>query len=165
MARAGGYRANVYTRGFRRGDPLPRALRNFTQLQTREKLLAKAMAEAAQGMRDEMSALAPVRTGVLSQSYRIRKLKRTPNRVIGIRVGAVSGSAVVNPGRLEKIPGVTLGDTYAMAGWRDHWAELGTRNHGPQPHVGPAIKSKLGEYNRELRSNLAKLLLAIRGTV
>jgi len=120
------------------------------------------MARAAHGMRDAMAALAPVRTGVLSQSYRIRKLKRLPPRTLGIRVGAVSGSAVVSPGRLEKIPGATLGDTFAMAGWRDHWAELGTVNHPPQPHVGPAIKSKTGEYNRELRSNLARILAALR---
>jgi HK97 gp10 family phage protein len=147
---AGKFVANVYVKGFNRGDQLPRLMRKYMTLQTREKELIAAMKRAAKPMKEMMENLAPVRTGALSRSYAMRKLVKTPPRVIGIRVGAVSGK------------GVFQGDSFAKAGWRDHFAELGTVNHAPQPHVRPAINATLGTYRLNLGKELAAILRKLR---
>jgi hypothetical protein len=115
------------------------------------------MANAAKDMRNDMEAKSPVLTGVLSQSFAIRTLKKTPQYVFGIRVGAISGPRVVQPNQLGYISGVDAGDTYNAAGWRDHWAELGTRHHGPHPHIQPAIRKNLATYNLKLRRELGEI--------
>lgn len=159
MASSGAYRANIHLVGFKRNDPFPKRLRQIKDIAKREKVIYRAMANAAKDMRDSMENLAPVRTGVLSLSYRIRKLKKTPAFVFGIRVGAVSGPRVVSPGMLDnaRIDKYDQGDVFQMAGWRDHWAELGTVNHGPQPHVQPAIRKHLGSYNLKLRRAMGEI--------
>lgn len=155
MASSGAYRANVHLVGFKRSDPFPRRLRQIKSIANRKKVIYKAMANAGKDMRDGMEANSPVLTGVLSQSFAIRRLKKTPTFVFGIRIGAISGPRVVQPGQLGYISGVDQGDVYNAAGWRDHWAELGTVNHGPHPHVQPAIRKHLGTYNLKLRRELA----------
>lgn len=139
-------RTNFHFIGFERSDPLPRLMRKYMTLKQRETALVKAMQEAAGPMKEQMSKLAPRRTGELSRSYAAVKLKKAPSGVLGIRVGAISGK------------GVFKGQSFGKAGWRDHWAELGTRNHPGTPHVQPAIKQKLGVYRKKLRANLAGIL-------
>jgi HK97 gp10 family phage protein len=159
MASSGGYKANFYLTGFKRSDPFATRLRQIKSIANRKKVIFRAMANAGQSMRDAMEAGAPVRTGVLSQSYRIRRLKNTPQFVFGVRIGAISGPRVVSPGMLDnaKIDGYDEGDQFQMAGWRDHWAELGTRYQRAQPHVQPAIKKHLSTYNLRLRRALAEI--------
>lgn len=159
MARAGAFKANLFLTGFKRSDPFPTRIRRLRTVAGKEKVLVKAMANAAKDMRNSMESLAPIRTGVLSQSFSIRKLKRTPPFIIGIRVGAVSGPRVASKQQVElaKIDGVEAGDSYNAAGWRDHWAELGTRFHGPQPHVQPAIRKNLATYQLKLRRELGAI--------
>lgn len=139
-------RTNFHFIGFERSDPLPRLMRRYMTLKTREEALIRAMKDAADPMKEQMGKLAPRRTGELSRSYAAVKLKKAPSGVIGIRVGAISGK------------GVFKGQSFGKAGWRDHWAELGTRNHPGKPHVQPAIKQKLGVYRKKLRANLAGIL-------
>jgi len=139
-------RTNFHFIGFERSDPLPRLMRRYMTLKQRETALVKAMRDAAEKMKEKMGKLAPRRTGELSRSYASAKLKKAPNGVIGIRVGAISGK------------GVFKGQSFGKAGWRDHWAELGTRNHPGKPHVQPAIKQHLGQYRAKLRANLAGIL-------
>jgi HK97 gp10 family phage protein len=158
MASSGAFRANIYTKGFKKTDPLVTRLRRGANMVRAERFLLRAMKIAAEPMREEMGARAPVDTGQLSRSYRTRKLQKTPKNVIGIRVGAVSGESVVGAEDFDKITGVLFGQQYTLAGWRDHWAELGTIHHAPQPHVGPAIKNNLSKYRKELGVQLALLL-------
>jgi len=146
MAGAGRFAANVHLFGFRRSDPLPRKMRRYMTLKQREKELLKAMKRAALPMKRAMGKLAPVRTGALSRSYASEKLKKAPPRTIGIRVGAVSGE------------GVFKGQSFAKAGWRDHFQELGTVNHPAQPHVRIAIQTEIGTYRQLLSVELAKIL-------
>jgi HK97 gp10 family phage protein len=146
MAKAGKFTANFNLIGFKPTDSLPRLIRMYMILKFRERALIAAMKNAAQPMADRMAALAPVRTGQLSRSYASSKLKKVPPGILGIRVGAVSGL------------GVFEGDTFGKAGWRDHWAELGTVNHPGKPHVQPAIKQTIGAYRIQLRKNLAGIL-------
>lgn len=163
MARSGKYLANLHLEGFNRSDPLPRKLRRLMHLKDRQKLLYKAMARSAKDMRDAMEDGAPVKTGVLSQSFRIRKLKKTPPFVFGIRVGAISGPRVVSPGMLDnaKIDQYDQGDIFQMAGWRDHFAELGTVNHGPTPHIAPAIQRHLSTYQSKVREEINNLIASL----
>lgn len=147
---AGRFVANVYVRGFNFQDDLPRLMRKYLSLADRETVLRNAMKRAAKPMKEMMENLAPVRTGALSRSYAIRKLVKTPPYTIGIRVGAVSGK------------GMWQGDSFAKAGWRDHFQELGTINHRPQPHVRPAINATLGTYRQNLGKELALILRKLR---
>lgn len=161
--RSGKFRSTLHLIGFKRSDPFPSRLRKIRNIGKRQGLVYRAMATAAKDMRDAMEAGAPVKTGVLSQSFRIRKLKKTPQFVFGIRVGAISGPRVVSPGMLDnaKIDKYDQGDVFQMAGWRDHFAELGTINHGPTPHVQPAIRKHLSSYNLKLRKAMADILNTI----
>lgn len=147
---AGRFIANVYVKGFNYGDPLPRLMRKYLTLADRETVLINAMKRAAKPMKEMMENLAPVRTGALSRSYSMRKLIKTPPRTIGIRVGAVSGK------------GMWQGDSFAKAGWRDHFVELGTVNQRSQPHVRPAINATLGTYRLNLGKELAAILRKLR---
>ena len=161
--RSGNYRSTLHLKGFKRSDPFPKRLRRLRNMNKRMNLIYRAMGKAATDMRDAMEAGAPVRSGVLSQSFRIRKLKKTPMFVAGIRVGAVSGPRVVSPNQLGYISGVSEGDTYQMAGWRDHFAELGTVYHSAHPHVQPAIRKHLSTYNLKLRKALAEIINNTKG--
>lgn len=147
---AGSFKANLHVRGFKPTDPLPRLMIKHLTLKAREKEIIAAMKRAAEPMRAQMSKLAPRRTGALSRSYSKTKLKKAPRGVIGIRVGAVSGQ------------GVFRGVTYGKAGWRDHFAELGTINHSATPHVQPAIRQKLGVYRQKLGAEMAGILKKLR---
>lgn len=158
MASSGAFRSNVFTRGFKKTDPLASRLRRGRNMVRAQRFLLRAMKIAAEPMRKEMGDRAPVDTGQLSRSYRTRKLQKTPKNVLGIRVGAVSGESVVGAEDFSKITGVLFGQQYTLAGWRDHWAELGTVNQAPQPHVGPAIKNNLSRYRKDLGVQLALLL-------
>jgi hypothetical protein len=157
MARSGAFKANLFLTGFERNDPFPSRLRRLKKIKDRKNVLYKAMAKAAEDMRGDMEGKSPVLTGLLSQSFAIRRLKKTPTFVFGIRVGAISGPRVVQPNQLGYISGIAAGEEYNAMGWRDHWAELGTRHHPPHPHVGPAIKKNLGSYNRKLRFALGNI--------
>lgn len=157
MASSGGFKANFHLVGFKRSDPFATRLRQVRSIAARKKMIYKAMAKAGESMRDSMEAMSPVKTGVLSQSFSIRKLKQTPTFTFGIRIGAISGPRVVSPNKLGYISGVEAGDTYNAAGWRDHWAELGTVRHAAHPHVQPAIRKHLSTYNLRLRRALAEI--------
>ena len=147
---AGKFLANVHVKGFSPTDTLPRLMNKHLTLKAREKEIIAAMKRAANPMKEAMGKLAPVRTGALSRSYASRKLQKAPRGTIGIRVGAVSGQ------------GVFKGESYAKAGWRDHFAELGTINHGAHPHVQPAIRQKLGVYRQKLGAEMAGILKKLR---
>lgn len=146
MAGAGYFRANVHVNGFSRMDPLPRKMRKYMTMKRREKELIAAMKRAALPMKRAMGKLAPKRTGALSRSYASEKLKKAPPNVIGIRVGAVSGE------------GIWKGESFAKAGWRDHFQEVGTVNHPAQPHVRIAIQTEMGTYRQLLGVELARIL-------
>ncbi len=147
---AGKFLANVHVKGFNYTDELPRLMRKYYSLGSREKMLIAAMKRAAKPMKEMMENLSPVRTGALSRSYSMRKLVKTPPNTIGIRVGAVSGK------------GMWQGESFAKAGWRDHFTELGTINHRAQPHVRPAINATLGTYRANLGKELAGILRQLR---
>lgn len=146
MARVGKFGSNFHIDGLKPTDPLPRRMLRFKSLALRDRLFIAAMTDAAGPMRDAMSKGAPLDTGALSQSFSIEKLKKVPDNILGIRVGAVSGE------------GVWDGNSFNKMGWRDHFAELGTKHHAAHPHVQPAIKSKLATYRKKLRKNLAALI-------
>ena len=146
MARAGKFASNFHIDGLAHSDPLPRRMLRFSNLKARDDAFIKAMKDAAEPMRLAMSKGAPLDTGALSQSFSSEKLRKVPQNILGIRVGAVSGE------------GVWSGNTFQRMGWRDHFAELGTRHHAAHPHVQPAIKSKLPVYRKKLRVNLAALI-------
>ena len=158
--KSGNFAANFHLVGFKRSDPFARRLRRLQTLGKRKTVIYNGMAKAARPMLEAMEAGAPVKTGVLSQSFRIRRLKKTPQYVFGIRVGAVSGPRVVSPGMLDnaKIDKYDEGDVFNMAGWRDHFAELGTVRHGPTPHIAPAIQQNLGRYQKEVRKEIYKAI-------
>ena len=134
-----GFKVNVEVKGIDRNDPFPTALRRMKELKDRKKELNRIFRRALEPMRLDMSQLAPVDTGALEESFRVRSLRSTSRSVFAWRVGAVSGEGV----------GVG-GLSFDLAGWRDHWAELGTRHHAPTPHIAPAISKNVGQ----VRSNL-----------
>ncbi len=120
---------------------LQRGLAGAMTLERRKMAIIKIMKESAEPARAEMSANAPVRTGLLSKSFRSRKLLKVPPGVFGIRVGAVSESK--------------------LAGWRAHFTELGTKNHSAQPFIQRAIARNTPLVLRNLRVGLQSLLNTI----
>ena len=146
MAAIGRFKSNFHIDGLKPSDPLPRRVLRFRNLATRDELFINAMKDAAEPMRKAMASGAPVDTGLLSQSFASAKLRNAPPKILGIRVGGVSGEGVWNGAAISRM------------GWRDHFAELGTVHHGPHPHVQPAIKTKLPVYRKKLRANLAALI-------
>lgn len=117
---------------------LMRALQRGRTLEQRKSAIIKVMKEAAEPARKDMSENAPVDTGVLSNSFRSRKLLKVPPRVFGIRVGAVSESR--------------------LAGWRAHFTELGTKHHAAQPFIARAIARNTPIVLKNLRVGLQSLL-------
>jgi len=117
---------------------LMRALQRGRTLEQRKSAIIKVMKEAAEPARKDMSENAPVDTGVLSNSFRSRKLLKVPPGVFGIRVGAVSESR--------------------LAGWRAHFTELGTKHHAAQPFIARAIARNTPIVLKNLRVGLQSLL-------
>lgn len=117
---------------------LMRALRGARSLEDSKAAIIKVMKEAAEPARADMERNAPVDTGVLSNSFRSRKLLKVPPRVFGIRVGAVSESK--------------------LAGWRAHFTELGTKHHAAQPFIARAIARQTPKVLQNLRVGLQSLL-------
>ena len=117
---------------------LMRALQRGRTLEQRKSAIIKVMKEAAEPARKDMSENAPVDTGVLSNSFRSRKLLKVPPGVFGIRVGAVSESR--------------------LAGWRAHFTELGTKHHAAQPFIARAIERNTPIVLKNLRVGLQSLL-------
>jgi hypothetical protein len=136
----GRFKSNFTLTGFDYNDPGPVAIRNIKKLKDRRKAVNRIMRRALEPMRKDMASRAPVLSGELSESFRTRSLRKTPKFVWGWRVGAVSGE------------GVGVGNlSFSLAGWRDHWAELGTVRHGPSPHVQPAIQANASQVETNVR--------------
>lgn len=137
--------------GFNRNDPLPRLLRRMYSLDKRRALLLKVMKAAAEPMRSAMEQGSPVDTGALKRSFRIRQSKkRTSFKTLSIYVGAVNGNYVSG------------GEKKRLAGWRSHWAELGTVHHPGAYFIQPAIRRNIPVYQRLLREGLRNLLRNVR---
>lgn len=145
VGRGGRFKANFTASGINRDDPFPRALRRIKSRLKRKQQLDRIMKRALEPMRKSMSDAAPVDTGALQESFRVRTLRKVPEYVWGYRVGAVSGEGVG-----------TGGLSFQLAGWRDHWAELGTQHHDPTPHIAPAIN----QHASSVRSNLDSEIFA-----
>lgn len=117
---------------------LEHALRGVKGLANREQAIINVMKKATKDLEEDMGNSAPVDTGRLSDSFRTRKLLKTPPGVVGVRVGAVSDNK--------------------LAGWRAHFTELGTTHHSAQPFIGKAIGRNLPKILRDLRIDLQLLL-------
>lgn len=140
VGKGGRFRSNFHVDGFKRSDPGPSAIRNIKGIKNKRRAVNRIMRKALEPMRRDMSAGAPVDTGALQESFRIRSMVKVPPNVWGWRVGAVSGEGT----------GVG-GLSFQLAGWRDHWAELGTRHHEPTPHIGPAIRANVSQVETNIR--------------
>jgi HK97 gp10 family phage protein len=141
VGKGGRFRSNFTLTGFERNDPGPATLRAMLSLKDRMGALNKIMRRALEPMRKDMGSRAPVDTGALSESFRVRRLRKLPRNTLGWRVGAVSGEGVGVGG---------LG--FQLAGWRDHFAELGTDHHEASPHVQPAIRANAARVEVNIRS-------------
>lgn len=140
VGRNGGFRVQMEVEGIDPNDTGPATIRRMKKLKDRKKAVNRIFRRALEPMRRDMSSLAPVDTGRLRDSFRIRSIAYKDPNVWAWRVGAVSGE------------GTSLGgSSFQLAGWRDHWAELGTRHHDPQPHIAPAISKNAGK----VRSNIS----------
>lgn len=114
------------------------AIRGAKGIVNREQAIINAMKKATKDLEQDMGENAPVDSGLLSKSFRTRKLLKTPPGVVGVRVGAVSENR--------------------LAGWRAHFTELGTSHHSAQPFIGKAIGRNLPKILRRLRIDLQLLL-------
>ncbi len=117
---------------------LKHALKGAKTLEAKEEAIINIMKKAAEPLRIDMGESAPVDTGVLSKSFKTRRLLKVPMGIVGVRVGAARDSK--------------------LAGWRAHFTELGTAHHGAQPFIGKAIARHLPQILRELRVDLQLLL-------
>jgi len=132
-------------------DPLPRMLRRMYTLDKRRAILLKIMKKAAEPMRKAMADGAPVRTGDLKASFKIRTAKKKVGfKTLAIYVGAVNGNRTVK------------GEKRRLVGWRSHWAELGTRNHPGAYFIQPAIRRNIPVYQALLRRMLRNLVVQLR---
>jgi|11BtaG_2_1085332.scaffolds.fasta_scaffold00142_29 HK97 gp10 family phage protein len=117
---------------------LQRALAGAATLENRVNTIIGIMKTSAEPARAQMQSDSPVDTGVLSNSFKSRKLLRVPKGVFGIRVGAARGSK--------------------LAGWRAHFTELGTKHHPAQPFIKKAIQKHEAGILQSLTRNLRNLL-------
>lgn len=140
VGKGGSFRVQLEVEGIDRNDYFPTAVRRMKKLEDRKKAINRIFRLALEPMRQDMSNFAPVDTGALQESFRIRSIAYKDPKVWAWRVGAVSGEGV----------GVG-GLSFQLAGWRDHWAELGTQHHDPHPHIAPAISKNVGK----VRSNIS----------
>lgn len=151
MARQGRQAIRFKLVGFKRSDPLPTALRKMYNLDKRRALLLKVMKAAAEPMRAAMEQGSPVDKGTLKRSFRIRNSKKkTSFKQLAIYVGGVNGNYVSG------------GEKKRLAGWRSHWAELGTVHHPGAYFIQPAIRRNIPVYQRLLREGLRNLLRNVR---
>jgi len=147
VGKGGSFRVQMEIEGIDRNDVFPRAVRRMKKIKDRKKYLNRIIRRSLEPMRRDMSSLAPVDTGALRESFRIRSISKTPPNVWAWRVGGVSGEGV----------GVG-GLSYSLAGWRDHWAELGTVNHEPTPHIAPAISQNVAEVRKNIDYEILRFL-------
>ena len=151
MARLGRSTIRLKLVGFKRSDPLPTLMRRYYTLDKRRAMLLKVMKAAAEPMRSAMEQGAPVDKGTLKRSFRIRNSKKkTSFKELAIYVGGVNGNYVSG------------GEKKRLAGWRSHWAELGTVHHAGAFFIQPAIRRNIPVYQRLLREGLRNLLRNVR---
>lgn len=137
--------------GAKRRDPGPRALRKAFGLKERRAELEKVVKNAGKPMAESMKQGAPVDTGKLAHSFGVQKSKKQSSfRKIAYFVGARTGRSTFAGGK-------------RFAGWRAHWAELGTVNHPGEYFIQPAIKKNTPVAIRLIREGVLNLVRRSRG--
>jgi HK97 gp10 family phage protein len=135
---------------------LQASLDQIAKRSTQTAVLRRALAKAAEPMRAKAEALAPVRTGDLSEGIKIST--RTVGevgaaaysrimRVTGGDKGA-SVAAMRDARREARASGINppvqlfMGPTVGSGAGYGHFQEFGTRNHAPDPFMRPAWESE-----------------------
>lgn len=153
MAKLGRTGVGFVIKGTNRNDPLPKILRRQMNLKKRKETLYKILKRAAEPMAADMRQGSPVRTGALQASFRARKArKKIKFTEVAVFVGGVNGNYVSG------------GQSKKMAGWRAHWAELGTVNHPGNYFLQPAIRRGIPVAQAKIRKSMANLLKKMRRT-
>lgn len=146
MAQLGRQGTKFFILGTKRTDPLPTKLRSILSLRRRKELLYRIVRDAGIPMRDMMRAGSPVRTGVLKQSFHVRKAKKQRFTEVAVFVGGIKGTFMGMDGPKK------------YAGWRAHWAELGTVNHPGRYFLQPAIRLGIFRAKALIRARISKLV-------
>ena len=137
--------------GAKRSDPLPRRLRSAFGLKTRRAKLEKIVKDAGKPMARDMAAGAPVDTGRLRASFGVQKSKKFSTfQRIAYFVGARKGRTTFG------------GKVGRFAGWRAHWAELGTTHHPGAFFIQPAIRKNIPVAIQRIRDGVANLVREAR---
>ncbi len=149
---AGQPRSTVSIRltGASRNDPLPRLLRSAFGLKERRARLEKIVKDAGKPMAADMAAGAPVDTGRLRASFGVQKSKKSNFNTISYFVGARKGRTTFG------------GQVGRFAGWRAHWAELGTKHHSGAFFIQPAIRKNIPVAIQRIRNGVANLVREAR---
>ena len=146
MAQQGRQTVTFIIKGTDRKDPLPRKLRAIMSLKKRRKLLYNIVRDSGKPMRDMMRAGSPVRTGVLKKSFHVRQAKKKKFTQVSVFVGGIKGTFAGMDGPQK------------YAGWRAHWAELGTVNHPGNYFLQPAIRIGTIRAVTIIRARMRKLV-------
>lgn len=147
MAQRGRNSLRIDLVGFDRNDPAMRALRSGFTLKRRVSELNKIVKHSGEPMLRKMKRGSPVDTGALRNSLGIEKARRKKGPfLISYFVGARTGRYISG------------GEIKARAGWRLHWAELGTVKHPGRYFMGPAIRYGMPVSKRLIRNGLRNLL-------
>lgn len=153
MAQQGRKTIRFIVKGTNRKDPLPTTLRRYLTLERRKKELYLIVRRAAEPMAEDMRKNSPVgATGALAASFRARKAKRQKFGHVSVFVGGIKSG---------KITGAK-GGIVNMAGWRAHWAELGTVNHAGAYFLQPAIRRGIPVAKKKIRKGLSNLVRRLR---
>ena len=124
-----------------------RMLRTGFSLKYRLKELNQIVKLSGEPMLKKMKRGSPVDTGALRRSLGIEKARRKKGPFfISYFVGARTGRYISG------------GEIKSRAGWRLHWAELGTVNHSGRFFMGSAIRYGLPVARRLIRNGLRNLL-------
>lgn len=153
MPQQGRTTVQFFIKGTKRADPLPTLLRKYVTLETRKKELYLILKRAGEPMAADMRRNSPVgSTGALAASFRARKAKRQKFGHVSVFVGGIK-SGTITSGK---------GGVVKMAGWRAHWAELGTVNHPGAYFLQPAIRRGIPVAKERIRKGMANLVRRLK---
>ena len=153
MAQLGRKSTAFIIKGTSRKDPLPTLLRKYVSLEQRQKELYLILKRAGEPMAADMRQGSPSgATGALAASFRARKAKKKKFGHVSVFVGGIKKGTITG----------AKGGIVKMAGWRAHWAELGTVNHQGAYFLQPAIRRGIPVAKKKIRKGMQNLVRRLR---
>lgn len=145
-----------------RVEGLSEVLRKMEQLErvASQEAVVAAGVKAMEPVAEDARANAPVRLGILRDSIRIAAQRPTSGSIIAsIGITLSSGKIIreipTEPGKFMRIPA-------KGAGWRWHWAELGTAHSAAHPFLLPALENNITKilaiFGAELKERIDQVV-------